>query len=158
MCRGAAAHTTRTAASEPASETVTAKRTVRPGEGRRRLEVRRSWGILPQTPWDLTHSCQSRRGKKAGRHKAAPSVLAPGSALRSVPTVAYPPPRSQGLYHAARGSETENTTRPTAWASHSKKTDPGLVRVECAQGRSNRHTKNPQEALDSGNSFRDACV
>jgi len=66
-----------------------------PGQPRRKIKAasqRFSPGALPPDPRDLSPGCQSRRRKtENGATRVAPSpVLAPGSALGSVPTGALP--------------------------------------------------------------------
>ena len=56
-------------------------------------------GGQPPNPRDLSLWCQSRREGWAARSRTArPSVLAPGSALGSVPTVALSSARVEAKY------------------------------------------------------------
>ena len=70
----------------------------------------RGWGSLPQTPWDLSLSGQSRRRPtETGRLRVPSPVLAPGTALGSRPRVALS--SAQAIRHSIHGTRRELVRR-----------------------------------------------
>lgn len=88
MCWGAAANDKngceRTRKRDRDSQTPMRDR----GEMNETTAADKALGDPPPDPLGFSACVPIPKGEKAGRHKAAPSVLAPGSALGSVPTVA----------------------------------------------------------------------
>ena len=131
---------TRTAASEPVNETMTTKRTQ---DHCGQWDSYRKWRA-----WDLAHSCQSRMAE--GGIVPPHSVLAPGSALRSVPTVALSSAQVKGNCIMAAAFGTGHGPQAHAFQTHRR-----LPRRRCAPKDSTQADNNDQGDLDTDSSFRE---